>query len=106
MTKGINTLFKQIIKEFLPPISIRLYRKINSAQPLVDESYFQKGKEQDAYYYDQMFIANEHEMWTKHYTQAFYYPLWTILSDRIMRSGKTFSVLDIGCGRLITASSS
>ncbi|MBW4646949.1 MAG: class I SAM-dependent methyltransferase [Goleter apudmare HA4340-LM2] len=90
--------FKQIIKEFLPPVLIKFYRKINHSQPFIDESYFQEGKEQNPDYYDKMFITNENELWSKHYTESYYYPLWTILTDRIMRDGKTFSVLDIGCG--------
>ena len=90
--------FKQLIKELLPPILIRFYRKITPSKPFIDESYFEQGKEQNSNYYDKIFITNENEMWSTHYTKAFYYPLWTILTDRIMRSGKTFSVLDIGCG--------
>lgn len=86
---------KQLIKEFLPPILIKIYHKINYTQA-IDNSYFQQGKEQDANYYDRMFLDND--LWNKHYTESIYYPLWTILADRIIRGKKVFSLLDIGCG--------
>ena len=54
-----------------------------------------EGYEQGPEWYDKSFEKNEH--WREHYTQSRYYPLWTVISDRIMRAG-TNSVLDVGCG--------
>lgn len=54
-----------------------------------------EGFERGPGWYDKSFENNEH--WRHHYTQSRYYPLWAVISDRIMRSGSN-SILDIGCG--------
>jgi len=33
----------------------------------------------------------------KHYTRCLYYPLWSVVADRLIRSGAR-SILDLGCG--------
>lgn len=52
-------------------------------------------REKNAEFYDRTFL--EHAHWKNHYTSSRYYPLWSIIVDRVMRS-KAESVIDIGCG--------
>jgi 2-polyprenyl-3-methyl-5-hydroxy-6-metoxy-1,4-benzoquinol methylase len=52
-------------------------------------------REKNADFYDRTFL--EHEHWKNHYTSSRYYPLWSIIVDRILRSGAE-SIIDIGCG--------
>lgn len=56
---------------------------------------FQYGVQQPAEFYDATFHKSDH--WKKHYSASHYYPLWTVIADR-MRSAGVRSVLDIGCG--------
>ena len=51
--------------------------------------------ERGAAFYDAKVREVPH--WTLHYTASHYYPVWTVIADRLERSGCT-SVLDIGCG--------
>lgn len=55
----------------------------------------EQGREQDAAFYDAKVRDVAH--WTVHYTQSHYYPVWTVIADRLCQSGCS-SVLDIGCG--------
>lgn len=54
-----------------------------------------KRKEQGAAFYDRSFSNHDH--WRRHYTESRYYPMWTVIADRISRS-QVSSILDIGCG--------
>nr|WP_161593685.1 class I SAM-dependent methyltransferase [Parerythrobacter lutipelagi] len=54
-----------------------------------------RGVEQDADFYDAKVRDVAH--WTVHYTQSHYYPIRTVVADRLNRSGRS-RVLDIGCG--------
>lgn len=54
-----------------------------------------KGAERDAAFYDAKVREVEH--WTVHYTRSHYYPVWTVIADRLRSSGNG-KVLDIGCG--------
>lgn len=54
-----------------------------------------KGSEQAAQFYDAKVRDVEH--WTAHYTRSQYFPVWTVIADRLRSLGCT-SVLDIGCG--------
>lgn len=56
---------------------------------------FEYGKEQPAEYYDQKFDFSDH--WKLHYTKSHYYPLWTVVADRLTRM-QVRRILDIGCG--------
>ena len=56
---------------------------------------FEYGKEQPAAYYDQRFDLSDH--WKLHYTKSHYYPLWTVVADRLKRV-KVRQILDLGCG--------
>ena len=46
-------------------------------------------------FYDASF--RDHEHWRRHYTRSPFYPMWTVIADRVCRSGAS-SILDIGCG--------
>ncbi len=78
---------KFIIKRITPPFLYDFGKNILSRK--------KNASEQDSAFYDKMFI--EHHHWKKHYTSSEYYPLWTIIVDRILKSDSK-SVLDIGCG--------
>ncbi len=54
-----------------------------------------EGRERSPEWYDRVFQENEH--WKEHYTSSRYYPLWTVIVDRMGRAGAE-SVLDVGCG--------
>lgn len=84
---------RTLVKELVPPIVFRLSSSIRPRR--ADSGRLSAGREQDPAFYDQSF--REHEHWRAHYTQSSYYPLWTIIADRIIRAGVT-SILDIGCG--------
>lgn len=51
--------------------------------------------EKNAAWYDEIYSTYEH--YRLHYTRSVYYPLWSVIVDRIMRAGIS-SVLDVGCG--------
>jgi len=82
---------KKLVKELTPPIIWRLARRTYYRA----KSGWIIGQERGAEFYNQTFLASEHVQ--NHYTKSSYYPMWTILADRIMKSGIT-SILDIGCG--------
>jgi SAM-dependent methyltransferase len=52
-------------------------------------------QDEGADYYDAMYRGTED--YHQHYTKSFYYFLWCVVVDRVMRSGAT-AVLDVGCG--------
>jgi len=84
---------KSIIKDVIPPVIWRWTKKL-----LFSKKYMivqQHGSEQSADFYDRIFL--EHDNYKQHYTSSGYYSLWTIIADRISKSGAK-SVLDIGCG--------
>lgn len=56
---------------------------------------FEFGVEQPAEFYDQTFNNADH--WKKHYTRSRYYPVWTVIADRVRKLGVK-RILDIGCG--------
>ncbi|WP_166832030.1 class I SAM-dependent methyltransferase [Thalassoroseus pseudoceratinae] len=53
------------------------------------------GTEKPAEWYDESFAKAEH--WRQHYTSSRYYFFWSVIVDRLLRSGVE-RVLDIGCG--------
>ena len=53
------------------------------------------GSEQPPEFYDAKVRDVPH--WTLHYTRSQYFPIWTVIADRLRSSGCK-SVLDIGCG--------
>lgn len=52
-------------------------------------------EEKGADFYDQAFLADQG--WRAHYTTSPYYFLWTVILDRIRRTGRT-KLLEVGCG--------
>lgn len=81
---------KVIAKELLPPIMLKAFE---SVRPAKNQS--NGGHEQLSDYYDEAF--SNQERWHKHYTESNYYPLWSVLVDRIIHA-KVESLLEIGCG--------
>jgi 2-polyprenyl-3-methyl-5-hydroxy-6-metoxy-1,4-benzoquinol methylase len=53
------------------------------------------GAEQPAEFYDATFEKCDH--WREHYTKSRYYPIWTVVADRLKRANVR-TILDIGCG--------
>jgi SAM-dependent methyltransferase len=53
------------------------------------------GVEQPPEFYDRDF--HRYPIWKEHYSASHYYPLWTVVAERVRRLGAR-QVLDIGCG--------
>ena len=83
---------KNLAKQVTPPFLSRLARRV---RPSRNARRTPAGTEQAADFYDETFLADDH--WREHYTRSRYYPLWTVVADRLRRQG-TGSILDIGCG--------
>ena len=88
---------KHILRDIIPPIVWRSFSRlpkviINSS---TQEPQFDYGVEQPPEFYDQRYNQGEH--WKEHYTDSYYYPLWTVIADRIRHIGAQ-RILDIGCG--------
>ena len=90
---------KHILRDILPPIlwrsASRLHRVIRDRVGAAEEQEFEYGVEQPREFYDRNYETGEH--WKEHYTDSHYYPLWTVIADRIRRAGIK-RILDIGCG--------
>ena len=82
---------KSIAKELAPPIVFRALKRLVSASR---SSAAIEGRERGADFYDMTFDQADH--WKSHYTASHYYPLWTIVADRMRR--RKAKILDIGCG--------
>ena len=85
---------KRAIRTICPPViynacNAQLRRRYAKLPSIVE------GRERDAAYYDATFHEENH--WSLHYTRSRYYPLWSVIADRIKRSAIT-DVIDIGCG--------
>ncbi len=84
---------KGLIKDITPPVLYRWARSFSRDHDRPAREI--EPCERDSEYYDRTFISHQH--WLNHYTESPYYPLWTVIADRIVRRGLG-SVLDIGCG--------
>lgn len=90
-----------MLRDITPPIlwrSVsRLRRTMRNGATQEQEQVpeFAYGAEQPPEFYDRTYERGKH--WKEHYTDSHYYPLWTVVADRIRRIGAT-RVLDIGCG--------
>lgn len=89
---------KNLIRELMPPLFMKMLSKArrqfvrtSPAPP----SQFAYGVEQPPEFYDQTYTTKAH--WKKHYTASHYYPLWTVIADRL-RHLQAKTVIDIGCG--------
>lgn len=80
---------KVIAKELLPPIVLKA---IGSVRHTKNKDY--EGQEQTSEYYDEVFLSAS---WHEHYTESRYYPIWSVLVDRIVHA-KVKSLLEIACG--------
>jgi len=87
-------MIKSAIRGITPPVLWKVMGKIGK-EVNKRVSKWEHGVEQPAEYYDWTFEQNEH--WTTHYTASHWYPLWTVVADRIQRADAQ-KVLDIGCG--------
>jgi len=83
---------KRLLRDLVPPV---LWRLLAGQAPLKAGSKWTYGVEQPAEFYDETFESAEH--WKQHYTSSRYYPLWTVIADRIQRQG-TEKIVDLGCG--------
>lgn len=83
---------KNLIKAVTPPIILSGVKAVFQSK---DRHNIKKEGEKDSSWYDESFERTDH--WKRHYSQSNYYFLWTVISDRIVRSGAN-SILDIGCG--------
>lgn len=85
-----NSNIQTILRDWLPPAMLRSLRQLrrSTKKPVV-------GMERDADWYDKTFLEYGH--YRVHYTQSPYYPLWTVILDRML-SGGVKQVLDLGCG--------
>lgn len=83
------------VREITPPILFRLAKSVVRTMRSPSKKTAVGGIEKGADYYDETFEAADH--WKNHYTKSHYYPLWTVVADRIKSRGKT-KILDIGCG--------
>ncbi|MEO1268802.1 MAG: class I SAM-dependent methyltransferase [Myxococcota bacterium] len=69
-----------------------MYRRLRF---IADLKFGDNDQEKGADWYDKAYAAND--AMNNHYTQSSYYPLWTVVADRLEHANVT-SVLDIGCG--------
>lgn len=84
-------MFKTLLKDLAPPIMWRfarqVYKKNSRTRPI-------NGLEMGPSWYD----ANISETYYLPYYKSHYYPLWTILLDRINRNNNNNPILEVGCG--------
>lgn len=75
----------------IPPLFLKVLRRIVSGEPMMKDAHGEK----DADWYDQAF--EESTAQNVHYTESPYYPIWTIIMDRV-RTEADRSILEIACG--------
>jgi 2-polyprenyl-3-methyl-5-hydroxy-6-metoxy-1,4-benzoquinol methylase len=83
---------KRLAKAALPPAAYERLRKLLRRNAGIGD--WVRG-EQGVEYYDRSFNADP--TWRLHYTRSPYYPLWTVVVDRLRRRHAR-KVLEIGCG--------
>ena len=90
---------KSVLRGLTPPIlwhgMSELRRATKRRRGSSSKHGFTYGEEQPPKFYDESYEKAAH--WKEHYTESHYYPLWTVIADRIRRAGVE-RVLDIGCG--------
>jgi len=102
--------FSRILRELTPPLLYRAGKRAfkpasrtpgdpdRAAKRVpkpTSHTAVQPGSERGALFYDETFEKAAH--WKSHYTKSRYYPLWTVIADRLKARGAT-KILDIGCG--------
>jgi 2-polyprenyl-3-methyl-5-hydroxy-6-metoxy-1,4-benzoquinol methylase len=84
---------RNLLQDLTPPA---IWRACDKLKRLVHRrKRFQYGVEQPPEFYDATFDRADH--WKQHYCDSHYYPLWTVIADRLVKADVR-SVLDIGCG--------
>jgi trans-aconitate methyltransferase len=83
---------KKTLRSLTPPLLWDIASKVKRATNTTD---WEQGVEQPAEFYDEKFKNSS--SWLTHYTVSRYYPMWTVIVDRIKRSNLK-KILDIGCG--------
>lgn len=91
----MNQKAQKIFTALTPPIVAEAGKLVYRRFKRTGISGFKFGVEQPPEFYDQTFELNSD--YRKHYTESSYYPVWTVIADRI-RGEKDISVIDIGCG--------
>ena len=88
---------KYIFRGIIPPIlwrsASRLRKRMRNGATRGQE--FAYGVEQPPEFYDHTCEGCKH--WKEHYADSHYYPLWTVIGDRIRQAALNV-VLDVGCG--------
>ncbi|HUW54492.1 MAG TPA: class I SAM-dependent methyltransferase [Rhodanobacter sp.] len=90
----MNVKLKGLISDLVPPIVLRGLAAVIAPRHR-SASQVEPSGEKGAEWYDASFDACEH--WTQHYTESEYYFLWSVIADRVVRTGAR-SILEIGCG--------
>lgn len=80
------------LRDLLPPV---LWRWLQRRRRRAAARRWGFAQEQPPAFYDEMLALSDDL--TAHYTQSRYYPVWTVVADRLRRAGAR-SVLDLGCG--------
>ena len=88
-------MIKHLVRDLTPPILWNAASKLRHLSRRDQRQRWRRGTEQPPGYYDWSFERKG--SWRAHYTQSHYYPLWTVVADRVRRA-EAASVLDIGCG--------
>jgi SAM-dependent methyltransferase len=83
-----------VLRELTPPLAWKGVKLCSQAAGLYHPPV---PEERDAAWYDGEFRSEGGQHYHKPYRKSAYYFLWTVLVDRVIRSGAQ-SVLDIGCG--------
>lgn len=80
------------LRDLLPPVLWRWWQRRRRRAAARRWGF---GQEQPPEFYDEMLALSEDL--TLHYTRSRYYPVWTVVADRLRRAGAR-RVLDLGCG--------
>lgn len=83
---------KEIIKKYLPGV---IYKKLSLIYRKISQSEAEEMGVKNSDWFNEAF-KNTIE-YHVHYTESYYYFLWTVLLDRINRT-KVESIIDLGCG--------
>jgi len=90
----MHATLKGLIRELVPPIMLRGATAVIAPRRKSGEQVRQSG-ERGAEWYDASFdVCGD---WSRHYTESEYYFLWSVIADRVLRTGAR-SILEIGCG--------
>ncbi len=93
---------KTVARDILPPLVYRRAKSlaVRSTTVALERSQSEvaapiEGELKPAEWYDAVYESSP--KYSSHYSESIYYPVWTVVTDRVMRSGAP-AVLDLGCG--------